>query len=141
MKKAYNEGKYDLGIAQRFKTFRKKYISKNGYDAAKELGLSQTTISRFERGEYRMNADLIKLLVKNYKLNRDWLIDNTGEPLMTDAQSKGTIVDINNLKDANDALTNEVMIMNKNLAKLWDIVEQQGAAIDYLQKKILELTK
>lgn len=138
MKKKYSTKLYDLGMAERFKTFRKKYISTNGYDAAKELGLSQTTISRFERGLYRINADLIKLLAEKYKLNRDWLIDNKGEPLITDKERKSTIVDINKLKDQTDALTNELMIMNKNQNKLWDIVEQQGKAIDALQQALLK---
>lgn len=139
MKSKFNNEKYDLGIAQRFKTFRKKYISNNGYEAAKLLDMSQSTISRMEHGEYRINADTLKLLIKKFNLNRDWLIDNTGQPLMSDKESKSTIVDINDLKDKTDALLNEISMLNKSHGKLWSIVEQQGKAIDDLQKQLSKI--
>ena len=127
--------KYDLGVAGRFKFFRKKYVSNNGIEAARMLKFDQSRISRCENGLEPLPLSLIRKLEVEHDLNRDWLLDNLGAPTKHKEKVKPTPVMLSEMMDKIQTLTMEVNILNKNYGKLWDIVEAQGKMIEKLREE------
>ncbi|MFI5453546.1 helix-turn-helix domain-containing protein [Pedobacter sp. UC225_61] len=127
--------KHNLGIAGRFQTFRKKYISRSGVEAAKELNISQAGISRMENGIDPINSEIIKKLIDKFQLNKQWLLDNIGSPINKAGKLKPTPLLLSEIMDREQALITEVAILKKNFSKLWDVVEHQGKEIDRLNEK------
>jgi transcriptional regulator with XRE-family HTH domain len=127
--------KYDLGIAGRFKEFRKKYVANNMNDAAEVMGISKSTIGRIEQGEDPIPLKVITLLQKKFNLNRDWLLESRGNPVKDNAKPKNTITYLEDINSRIDSLATEVLILNKNLNKAWQIIEQQGHLIEQLRNK------
>ena len=127
--------KHDMAIAARFKEYRKKYVSNNSIEAAQEIGIPQSRISRIESGEQPVTMPLIKLLTKKFGLNSDWLLYNVGKP--TDAAKKISSLEKGMaLQDKVHELITQVQILSVNQTKLWNIVEQQAKTIEDLKNKI-----
>ena len=127
--------KHDLGIASRFKEFRKKHVANNMNGAAEVLGISKSTIGRIEQGEDPIPLKVITLLQRKFNLNRDWLLESRGNPVKAESKSRPTINILEDLNNRIDGLTTEVLILSKNLNKAWDLIEQQGKLIEQLRKK------
>ncbi|WP_219223352.1 hypothetical protein [Pedobacter antarcticus] len=72
------EPKFDKGIANRFGLFRKKFISTNQTEAAKELGFTQGWLSQIESAKRSVDFKLTKVLIEKYNLNTEWLTTGTG---------------------------------------------------------------
>ncbi|RNL54541.1 hypothetical protein [Pedobacter jejuensis] len=127
--------KADLGVAQRFKEFRKEFVANNMIEAEPLLNLAKSQISRIERGEEPITVATIKLLVINYDLNRDWLLDNQGNKQKKDLSKKTGLATMNEMGDRIDTLSNEISILKQNLKKAWEIIERHDSEIDKLQEK------
>ena len=55
----------DIGVAQRFSLFRKKYVEQNQTRAAEAIGMPQAYLSQIENGTRPIAFKYIKGLVKN----------------------------------------------------------------------------
>lgn len=127
--------KHDMAIAARFKEFRKKYISKNSIEAAEEIGITQSRVSRIESGEQPVTMPIIKVLNKKYSLNIEWLLKNIGGPV-DKATKSNTLEKSMALQNKVHELITQVQILSVNQTKLWNIVEQQEKTIEDLKNKI-----
>lgn len=128
-------GKHDMGIAERFRAFRKKHVSNSINNAAPLLGISKSTINRIENGLFPVTVALLKRLQSKFNLNREWLIENQGNPLNGEKKT-ALVTNISELGDKLDAAIGEIAILNKNLTKLWGIVETQSNLIEELRNKL-----
>lgn len=123
----------DKAVADRFKRFRKKYVANSGLEASKLLKVNQSDISRIENGERKISDKTINILIKEFKLNREWLLDGKGSPQLSDKPQK-PINYLEVLSSRVDALTIEMKILSKNLDKAFEIIEAQGRLIEQLRK-------
>ncbi|RZJ92441.1 MAG: XRE family transcriptional regulator [Chryseobacterium sp.] len=126
----------DLGIANRFKEFRKKHVANNMNDASTLLSLAKSQISRVERGEEQLKVATINIMVKKFGLNREWLLDNVGNPIKKDSSKKTGLMTSIEMGDRIDKLTTEVLVLSKNLQKAWDIIERHEKEIERQAKEI-----
>lgn len=83
MKKTKQTGKRgDLSIkeqmGQRFRKFREA-IGKTQVQLAKELKVYQSTITNMEAGKTYPGIKYLHQLGKNYRLNADWIVNDTGK--------------------------------------------------------------
>ncbi|MFC4213490.1 hypothetical protein ACFOWA_20015 [Pedobacter lithocola] len=131
--------KYDLGQAQRFRIFRKKFINNNSATAAKDLSIAQSRISGIESGKFPIGPPLIKLLEQKYQLNKYWLLDNIGVPQKGEQKTRPTPLLISELGDKIDKLTTEVLVLSKNLDRAWQIIERLNKELEHQQKDIEKL--
>ena len=130
-----NEIRHDMAIAGRFKFFRKKFIDNHSKYAAEKLGIAQSRISGIENGIHPVSAPLIKILQVKFQLNRDWLLDNIGDPQKKEVKPKPTSLFLLELDSKITALSTEVIVLSKNLDKAWEIIEQQGKLIEKLRNQ------
>ena len=127
--------KYDLGQAQRFRFFRKKFIDNNSAIASKALNIPQSRISGIENGKFPIAQPLIKLLEEKYQLNKYWLLDNTGVPQKGEQKTRPTPLILSELGDKVDKLTTEVLVLSKNLDRAWQIIERLDKELEKLKNK------
>lgn len=127
--------KHDLGIAQRFKEFRKKHVDNNIKLAGPILGISKSKLSDIENGKNAMDMGVVKLLQKNHKLNESWLIRGEGNMLADDTTKKSSLQRSIEMGDRINALSAEVLILSKNLNRAWQIIERHEKEIERLSKK------
>lgn len=125
----------DKAVQERFKRFRKKYVSNNGRTAAELLNTDQSTISKIENGERKVSDKILTAMIKKFNLNREWLLDGTGAPVAHEKQAK-PINYLEALSNRIDALTTEVKILDSNLNQAWKIIEAQGKLIEKLQNEV-----
>lgn len=129
------EIKHDMAIAGRFKFFRKKFIDNHSRLAGEKLGIAQSRISGIENGINPVSAPLIKIMQNKFHLNRDWLLDNVGDPQKKDVKPKPTALFLTELDSKITELSTEVLVLSKNLDRAWQIIEQQGKLIEQLRNK------
>ena len=67
-------------IAQRFREFRAK-LGRRMKDLAKEIGISDVTISRYENGHQVPDSLVLRRISELTDLNIDWLLTGKGEPI------------------------------------------------------------
>lgn len=71
----------ELDLIERLKAIRKA-ITMNQRDLAKKLEISCTSISEMEKGKYKPNFDFMYKLVKEYRVNLNYLMFGEGEMFM-----------------------------------------------------------
>ena len=76
-------------IGHRFKRFRHK-IKKSQKQLAEELQLNQSTITNIEVGKTFPKTAYLRHFYDKYRLNAHWLINGSGDMLLTDIQVKKT---------------------------------------------------
>ncbi|NIM17236.1 MAG: helix-turn-helix domain-containing protein [Candidatus Aminicenantes bacterium] len=76
-------------IGRRFKRFRHK-IKKSQKQLADELHLNQSTITNIEVGKTFPGTAYLRHFYDKYRLNAHWLINGSGDMLLTDIQVKKT---------------------------------------------------
>ena len=52
------------------------------------LGVSESAVSRMESGQYKITETLVKLIIKHFNVNEEWLKTGKGEMYITDKESK-----------------------------------------------------
>lgn len=102
---------------KRLKTFRKAFgISQT--EIATTLGVTQSNMSRIERGEYPMSIDMVKKLHEAYQLNYTWLFHGTGK-MKSEAPEKRTITtDLKQVLLENEVLKEKVFQLEKDFREL-----------------------
>lgn len=134
-------GKYDKGMANRFTEFRKTYVAKTQLEAAPIFGIGQSRLSYIEKGVNRIPDELIKFLEKEYNMNINWLISGE-KPVLKDAkEKKNTLTTTIDLNDRIDKLSQQVLILTKNLERAFGVIENQQQAILRFEKFMLSNKK
>lgn len=133
--------RHDVGMAKRFKDFRKQYIDNNQKHAADLMGIPQSRVSYIENGANPITTEIIKHLEERYKLNPKWLLNGEKPILKTETDKSNTLKNTISLNDRIDRLTQEVLILTKNLTKAWSIIERQESEINSIQKQLNELKR
>lgn len=126
--------KHDLGIAQRFREFRKKYVENNIKLAGPLLGISKSKISDMENGRFAIDMATVKLLQSKYKLNDSWLVSGKGS-MLVDANIKKTGLQSSiEMGDRIDMLNTKIRILEANLNKAYNAIEVIQKRLDKLEK-------
>lgn len=126
--------RHDKAMANRFKEFRKTYISKSSVEAAEKLEVVQSKISYMERGMSPITSSMIKLMERDFDLNPKWLLNGEKPIIKNKSEKTNTILDVKFLNDRIDTLATEVEVLRANLNGAWDIIEIQQKHIDKLLK-------
>jgi len=126
--------KHDLGIAQRFKEFRKKYVDNNIKEAGPLLGISKSKLSDIENGKYAIDMGVVKLLQKNHKLNESWLISGQGNMLADDSTKKSSLRSSIEMGDRIDMLNTKIRLLEINLNQAYKTIEIIQKRLDKLEK-------
>ena len=126
--------KHDMAVAARFKEFRLKHISKNSIEAGKLLEIPQSRISRIENGEQPLTVELTKQMIKKFGLNRDWLIDNTGNMIKSDRSKKTGLETSIQMGDRIDALNTKIRLLEANLNHAHSVIDIINKRLDRLEQ-------
>lgn len=68
-------------IAERIKKVR-KFLGINQANLAKELGLTQSAYSRIEIGDNNLSTEHLLKMLKNHKINPNWVLTGEGSMLL-----------------------------------------------------------
>lgn len=79
-------------LGANLRLFRKK-LGLNQSEFAKPLGITNSSISAIEQGKNSPAESTIKLMEKEYQLNRHWLFTGEGDPYRYENQSSPSIND------------------------------------------------
>lgn len=71
-----------MSLGNRLKILRKK-LNKSQRDFATILNISQAAYCNYEKDERNMPSDLLSKIIIAFRLNSDWLLNGTGEMLIT----------------------------------------------------------
>lgn len=130
---------YFMQFFQKFKEIR-DYFDQNQSDFASKLDVTQSAYSKYERGERVADVDLINNLIKNFKINPNWLFLDQ-KPISLDEEPSLNEENINLINDLCIMLTQEQL--NAKLSQI--LVEEiiQKVDIDEYSKpsKFLEILK
>jgi len=126
--------RFDLGRAERFRYFRKKYVANGMQNAEKLLTIGKTRISRIEKGEEQIPITIIDLLVKDFDLNRDWLLENKGNPIKNDQTIKTGLQSTMQMGDRIDALNTKIRLLEANLNHAHYVIDTINKRLDRLEK-------
>ncbi len=91
MKKLCPTPKKEIG--KRFKKFRES-IGKSQTQLAKELNLYQSTITNIEVGKTFPNIKYLQYFFLTYGLNANWLMNNSGEMIITSEERDPTVTSL-----------------------------------------------
>ncbi|WP_026896890.1 helix-turn-helix domain-containing protein [Daejeonella oryzae] len=130
-------------IANRFAQFRKQFIAKSQDEAGKILGVSQPTIYRFEAAKAGITVEVIRILIKSYHLNIDWLTEGKGQ-MQDKEETKSTLVtDVNQIKVDIESHECKIKIMQKNITSIGKQVDsiqiRQNERLEALEQRLREL--
>lgn len=126
--------KHDMGMANRFKEFRKNHVSKSSVVTAQKLDIAQSKISYMERGMSPITSTIIKTLESQFDLNPKWLLNGELPVLKGKVEKNNTILDVSFLNNRIDTLATELEVLRANLGHAWDIIERQQKQIEKLLK-------
>lgn len=110
----------DRDIGKRLRQFRKKHIGSQ-VQAAGELESSQKHISNMENGKASVGIDIIRMLIKKYHLNANWMLTGTGNW-------------VTNLKD-NRKLIHDLSDINGDIQAMNVIIKYQEKRIKQLENQ------
>ncbi|MCP4147059.1 MAG: helix-turn-helix transcriptional regulator [bacterium] len=80
-KMTFQESPFKKKIGQRLRSFREA-IRKAQHELAAELNIYQSTITNIERGKTFPNINYLQYFYKEYALNINWLLTDSGEMFM-----------------------------------------------------------
>jgi len=109
--------------AKRLRSFRKN-IGVSQVELAKEIGVTQDTISRYESGEYAIPLDLVKHLYKKYKLNYTWFFHGFGKSKVDEVAKATIVTDLKEVLMENNILKTKVKVLEEQLQKVADRVDR-----------------
>jgi transcriptional regulator with XRE-family HTH domain len=115
----------------RLAEFRQRYIHKSQTKASELLQISQSSLSYMENGKSSISFELLTKLVKDYKLNQDWLTNGNGTPIDKNPPKATLLTDLNALNLELTALKKHIQFVEANQNYMLKIFER-------LEKKINE---
>lgn len=109
-------------ISNRLITLRN---NKTQTEFAKDLGIDQTYISRYERGFVKPTTEFYLLLNKRLDVNINWLLTGEGPMYIESSSTKSADNYINRIKELETQLTNLRSSMQLVLNETWDKSEKR----------------
>lgn len=105
--------------------FIKQHVDKNQIEAAKQLGVSQGTISNIFIRKRPPSPKVLRTLMTKFKLNQDWLITGEGSPLIKNAEpkKKSLVLDLGTLQAQIESLTHQMRIYEVNQNHLFKVID------------------
>ncbi len=103
-------------MTDRFKEIREK-IFKTQTEMATALGVTRQAISSIEQGKTKPSYDLLFLLINQYNINLNYLIDGKGSPLLNDNDIINKDEELTRLKEKVNALDVEKKLLKELLKK------------------------
>jgi len=129
----------DMEMANRIAFFRKKYIAESQAEAGRVSGVSQATFSQMESGAISPSTHVIQKLVKEYRLNTQWLASGDkqlspvvelkpveSEGKLRDKTMKEMQSDLNNVTSELQMVKSQMEVLQANLNHLFKVVEGQN---------------
>lgn len=94
----------------------KKIRTDKGYSQqafADELKISRSAVCKLESGENNPSEQTVELLCKNFKVNREWLLHDKGDPYKS---KKGAFSELlSDLEDTDDEFIKDLLSVYMNL--------------------------
>lgn len=94
----------------------KKIRTDKGYSQQKfadELKISRSAVCKLESGENYPSEQTIELLCKNFRVNKEWLLDNIGKPYKS---TQGAFSELlSNLEDSDDDFIKDLLTVYMEL--------------------------
>ena len=113
------------------------FLRTSATQLAKELNISQTSMSRTLRGDTLPSSKILIPLLEAYpQINMNWLLIGQGEMLITISSSEGTI---DNTIVTQGNVKNTINANNSNNAKNDSKIQQLEAEVKHLKKEIKAL--
>ena len=99
-------------------------------DAAKELGISQSLLSHYEKGIRECGLEFLVKTADYYDVSVDYLLGRTNSPNLPTNESDG-IPDVDELRDVNNVKSNTYCLLNRKLllnstAVIYSLLAQTG---------------
>lgn len=110
-------------IIERWKAFRTKYIDENQGRAAKKLAISGSNLSMIESCQRPINFNILKIAVKHFRLNMEWLNSGVGTPQLQ-KQKSDINTDFEQLKLQVEVQHNMIKIMQAQIFHLYDLAQK-----------------
>jgi len=129
--------RYDKAMANRFVELRKNHLNQTQKECAEALGLPQSRLSYIEGAVQGISPELIKKLEHLYNINPKWLLIGEKPVFKNKKEKSNTIIDVSAINDRIDKLVKEVIILNKNLDRAYELISNQQKEIDRLTKEQL----
>lgn len=121
-------------IRMRFIHFRTTYIDKSQRQAAKELEIAQSVLSKAESGERPINLTLLNAFVTKFGMDPTWAITGEGEP-KKGKKKTALLSDMATFQSQLDTLQKYIKLMEVKHMKLYSKVEELEGEIEILKKK------
>ena len=126
----------DQAAAKRLNAFIRAHIHKTNRQAAIVLDENESGLWKMINGHSKINMVLIKKLVKDYKLNVEWLQTGKGSDVLKESPQKTIITDFNQLSADMNTLEKQLKIVNLTVEHLMKRIEQQDREIAELKAVI-----
>lgn len=98
----------------RFTEIRKHFF-KNQSEMAECLNITRQAISSIEQGKSKPSYDLLYILLNKYNINLNYLLDNKGNMLLSDADTSSTSQQLQELQEENKKLQAQVELLKELL--------------------------
>jgi transcriptional regulator with XRE-family HTH domain len=132
---------HDKTLANRLRLFREQYIDKSQTQAAKKLGIAQSTLSFMEICKLPIRYEFIVQLVKEFGLNQAWFDTGHGKPQSKEQPKGGLLTDLNELNLQLDIIQRALKKMELNNLYLLKIINNQNEKIQQQESRISALEK
>jgi transcriptional regulator with XRE-family HTH domain len=105
--------------------FIKKYVDKNQIEAAKQLGVSQGTVSNIFIRKRPPSPKVLRTLMTKFHMNQDWLVTGEGSPVRNGEpeKKKSLMLDLGTLQAEIESLTHQMRIYEVNQNHLFKVID------------------
>lgn len=125
------ENKLDVGaIRMRFIHFRTTYIDKSQRQAAKDLEVAKSILSKAESGERPINLTLFNAFVTKFGMDPTWAITGEGSPILEKPAKSNLLTDISAINCEITVLKQYIKVMEVRHNRLSDLVDKLQKQID-----------
>ena len=127
--------KHDINKATRLRNFRIQFVNKNLTLAARDLGISKSTLSEVERGLKPINMVIMDVFISKYNLNAEWLTSGLGDKQI---KGKAKPTAATSLMTAHDEILNIKQFLKGMEARetsLWNRLDALQKRMDRLEEE------